>query len=1112
MIKLTLLSLTFLISLFAISQNDEWVFDRKSIENGLSNTFVSSIIKDYNGFVWIATSNGLNRYNAYSFEIFKNAPENNYSLSGNEVNCLFEDSKNRLWIGTDKGLSLYNNATGEFLNWKDYKRKDSVEVNLNVREIVEDNKGQLWLGTYNGIVKFNPEQEVFSHIIIESTNPRKLFKDFLVRSLLIDSEQNLWIGTNGIGIIRYSIPKKEVKNWRNSSESAVRLNYCFSLYQDIWGDIWAGTFVGGLTKYNVATDSFYNIHNPYHLNSRTKIGVISISNDTNGNLLIGSNGGGLFLFNPKTELFTKNFIFDPIDQHSIGDDFIVEIFVDETNIIWLGTENGGISLYDPNRCKFNLYKKLVNGKNALPGNLINTIYETEKGLLWIGTESNGYASLDRSTNTYKKHILKNVKTINGNTYVKKIISDGEDGLWIAGHMGGLAHADSNGVVFKQYAPNLQPENPNHINDMEVRTLALDQDNGLWIGSYRGLSEKVNNDFWNYCLMDGNGNQLCQEAINTILDFNETYLIIGYGGYGLRFYNKKTKEFESVFTTSNSSISANTVNSLCLDIEGRLWIGTNYGLNKFSFKDSTFTHYTTKDGLSDNKIFGILNDDRNNLWISTANGLCCFNTDKNTYQKYFESDGLQSNVFREGAYYKSRSGEMFFGGVSGFNSFYPDRITPNPNPPPVVFTNFQLFNKPVATGPKSPLKEQIGVTKRIELDYNQSTISFEFVALNFTSVERNQYAYKLIGMDNDWQYIGTRRYITFTNLSSGSYSLQVIASNNDGVWNTEGAVIEIIIHPPFWNTWWFRIIMLVSGVLLLYLLYKWRIQSIEKQNKLLEEEVKERTKEVVEQKTEITNQKELVEEKNRDITSSIRYAKRIQESFLPNLREYQSYFENIFVFFSPKDIVSGDFYWIEQVKNSDTLFVAVADCTGHGVPGAMVSILGNSGLNRSVNELRISTPNAILDNLNDFVQQSFNGKDNKIQDGMDIALCAIDMKTKILQFAGANNPVWIARNGNIKIIKGTKQPIGNYYSVKPFECVEYQLQSGDWVFLFSDGFADQFGGPNGKKYKYAKFKKHLLNFEETAHGSFENYLKKEFNAWKNKTEQVDDVCVLGLKIS
>lgn len=1096
---------------FAIEK--DWVFERKTLKDGLSNTYIFDITKDSRGFIWIATQNGLNRYDAYSFLTFNHNNEDESSISSDVVHCVHEDSKGRIWIGTDNGLNQYNRGTGEFEYWQPDTLGEAATYPNFVTRIVEDSTGVLWIGTSeNSVIKFNPDSNLFT-----KPEPVNLIDDRFylayIRSMIIDSNQNIWIGTNGFGIIKYALRTNEMSWYLHhlGNHFSKQLAYTFAIHEDDKGDVWIGTYIGGLAKYEPENDNFRFMENPYNPDEFIKNGIVALGQDTEGNLILGANGGGVFLFDRNSEEFIKNYRFDPINEQSLSDDFVGEIFVDESGLVWLGTENGGISVYDPGLRKFDLHKRRGTGLNDLPDNVINTIYEDDEGLLWIGTENNGFASLDRKTKNYNQYRIINAKPDRGNTFVKRIIPDGNGNLWVATHMGGVAHVNPEGEVMEQLSPAIQTPVPHGMVENDITAMHQDKNGDLWVAGYRGLERKRDGFFANFCLKpDTTG--ACNEIIHTIYPLDSIYLLIGYRSEGFAFFNRETENFDYIYSAENSELSHKTVNTFCKDSKGRLWIGTDKGLGQFHFKDKSITTLYKMDGLPDNKIFGILEDDNMNLWISTNFGLCCFNPDSMAFRNFYESDGLQSNVFRLGAYHKSESGELFFGGVGGFNAFYPDEIKTNPIPPQVVFTDFQVFNKSVKRGDIPTVFVQIEEASVIELNYDEDIFSFEFTALNYTRPEENEYAYMLDGFHEDWQYIGNRRYITFTNIPPGYYTLRVIASNNDGVWNEEGASIKLIIYPPFWETTWFRVLIILMLLLGIYSVYKWRVRSIQKQNKFLEEKVRLRTNQIEKQKNEIETQKELVEQKNRDVTASIRYSKRIQDSFLPDIKELVGDFEDAFVFFSPKDIVSGDFYWIERAKESKQYYIAVADCTGHGVPGAMVSVVGNNGLNRSVNELFLRKPNEILDNLNAFIQRAFARKDStSVTDGMDIALCAIDSETKKLQFAGANNPVWILRNSELIALKGTKQPIGKYRDSKPFDLNEFQLQAGDWVFLFSDGYPDQFGGPLGKKYKYARLKQTLINYNENGSEGFEAYLREDFYNWKGDLEQLDDVCILGIKI-
>ena len=670
MIKNFLLLLFFLsgaASLFG--QTDNWSFDRKDISDGLSNTYINEIYKDSRGFIWIATQNGLNKYNAYEFHTYKHDEKNENSISSDRVLCVIEDQKGRVWAGTDNGLNQFDRSQGEFI----YLKPDSLSNNYPqvIVRMVEDQNGIIWVGTANqGFLKFDPEARTFEKPPLSHEIDERFYMPF-VRSMMIDRDENLWVGTNGFGIIKYKIETGEVKWYVHHLDStySTHLAYTFSLHQDPDGAIWAGTYVGGLAKYEPAEDNFRFIKNPFNTGEYIKNGAMSIGTDHEGHLLVGANGGGLFRLDKEKETFFENYLFDPINENSISDDFIGFLMVDESGIVWLGTENGGISIYDPNRRKFKLYKRRGNTEQDLPGKVINGIYEANDGKIWIGTENNGYASLDRTTGIYERYKVMNSRENYGNTFIKGIIGDGADGIWIASHMGGLVHISTEGELLEQFSPDLQAENPKHLVDNDLNTLTVDSEGTLWLSGFRGVSRKdEGSDFANYCHAENIRDSICFESIHSIFELNETYLLIGYRSMGFEFFNKRTNRFETSFTKENSNLSHNTVNHFCLDSKNRLWIATEKGLHQFHFEDSTLTAIYEDDGLSDNRVFAILEDGNGNLWISSAYGLTCFNPDKNEFRRFYESDGLQSDVFRLGAYYKSKSGELFFGGSKRIQFF------------------------------------------------------------------------------------------------------------------------------------------------------------------------------------------------------------------------------------------------------------------------------------------------------------------------------------------------------------------------------------------------------------------------------------------------------------
>jgi serine phosphatase RsbU (regulator of sigma subunit) len=485
--------------------------------------------------------------------------------------------------------------------------------------------------------------------------------------------------------------------------------------------------------------------------------------------------------------------------------------------------------------------------------------------------------------------------------------------------------------------------------------------------------------------------------------------------------------------------------------------------------------------------------------------------------FTHKQGIQDNEFYKGNI-KLNTGEIVVGGINGFNIFHPDSIVYNQYLPKTWLSSIVLNDSILNCFQFEVLAKK--------LKHNQNNLSFQFTAFDFNFPEENKFAYFLEGYDKDWNYVdANQRFAKYTNLPSKEFTLKIKAANNDGVWSDEVFQISFKISPPWWKTWWFYFISIITVFGCFMLFYKWRTASLKARQKMLEQKVKERTRELkvkndelVIEKREVENQKHLVEEQNKEILDSINYAKRIQTAILPPPRVVKSFLDDSFILYIPKDIVAGDFYWMESVEKENTIrriLFAAADCTGHGVPGAMVSVICNNGLNRSVREYGITEPGKILDKTREIVIEEFQKSEEEVKDGMDIALCCLEITPKgfQLKYAGANNPLWIIRKGSQEIeeIKANKQPIGKYADHSPFTTHTLQLEKGDSIYIFTDGFQDQFGGEKGKKFKPANLKNLILSSQHLPMQEQRDLLLKAFDAWKGELEQVDDVCVIGVRV-
>ncbi len=494
---------------------------------------------------------------------------------------------------------------------------------------------------------------------------------------------------------------------------------------------------------------------------------------------------------------------------------------------------------------------------------------------------------------------------------------------------------------------------------------------------------------------------------------------------------------------------------------------------------------------------MLPDNKGNLWISTNKGVSKFNPNIENenglaFYNYDVNDGLQGMEFIQGAYFQNKKGEMFLGGINGMTVFNPNEAVNNKIIPPVHIISYKRSGKEVLTD------TLIYDKKYLELSWRENFFSFDFAALDYQMPGKNKYKYKLEGVDADWSPPSTQRYASYTQLSGGDYVFKVIASSNDGMWNNNGTSLIIHINPPFWKTNWFYgfcVVFIMAGF---WAFFKIRTRTIKREKKILKEKVEARTIELA--------------QKNKDITSSIQYAKRIQLAILPPLEQIFRHFPESFVFYKPKDIVSGDFYWF-GIKDGKKI-IAVVDCTGHGVPGAFMSMIGNNLLNQIIIEKGITKPDEILNALHIGVQTSLRQGTNVVDtsDGMDIAICSIESDTNKLEYAGAFRPLIIINKENFRKIDGDKFPIGGlqFGAEHQFTNHVVKLSQGDTVYLSSDGFADQFGGEFGKKFMVKRFNELLVSIQNKSMKEQEATLDHTFTSWCGDHQQVDDILVIGIR--
>ena len=864
-LKIICLFILMILSLPGFAQNSNLKFKALSLDEGLSQSTVYAILQDSLGFLWVGTQDGLNKYDGYEFTVYRHDPQDLYSLSHNEIFTLHEDSSGTLWIGTGGGLNRFDREQDQFIRYQSDMGKPNHLSNNTVWSIHEDNSGLLWIGTNGGgLNQFDPQQETFVHYQHDPKNPQSLSDD-AVWPIYQDKTGILWIGTDGGGLNRFDPQQQVFTHYLPNAQVPDDFsNYITSIYEDKTGILWIGT-INGLHKFDRFVGSFVSYFpDPQNPNSLSYRAVWAICEDSLGRLWVGTDGGGLNQFDRESETFV-HYQHDPQNATSLNNDVIFSLYPDRAGTIWVGTGGGGLNQFNPRLKKFEHYYHEPKNPNSLNYNDILSIYEDREGILWVGTEGGGLNQFDQKRQTVT-HYLPDPENPNSLSHdeVQSIYEDKKRVLWIGTYGGGLNRFNREQNQFVSYQND--PNDSHSLGNDYVMSIYEDKTGILWIGTREGLDQfdRDSNQFVHYTHNPNEANSLSDNAISAIYEDSSGMLWIGTEGEGVNKFDRESNQFVHYQHAPQnlSSLSHNDISAIHEDKNGGLWIGTfGGGLNKFDRATETFTHYRKKQGLANDTVYGILEDNQGNLWLSTNKGLSKFNLKTEQFRHYDVADGLQSNEFNT-AHHKSRRGELFFGGINGFNAFYPEQVKDNPYRPPLVMTDFKIFNQSVPIDAHSPLQQHINLTKEITLSYKQSFFVFEFAALNFVQPEKNQYAYQLEGFDHDWNQVGTLRHAHYTNVPHGEYTFRVKGSNNDNVWNEQGATIKIIIPPPPWKTWWAYTlyVLTILAIIVSYIRAQQR-KLLAKQQELEHE------------------QQEL--EREQKISAQLREADRLKDEFLAN---------------------------------------------------------------------------------------------------------------------------------------------------------------------------------------------------------------------------------------
>ncbi|HEY6626273.1 MAG TPA: two-component regulator propeller domain-containing protein, partial [Ignavibacteriaceae bacterium] len=858
--KIILLSILILCSSF--SQTDEYIFKQLTDADGLSQSTIFAMIQDKDGYLWLGTIDGLNRYDGYEFRVYVNDVSNASSISDNFISALYEDNNGFIWVGTVNGyLNCFDRKTEVF---KRYFVNDFFETMKNpesdfydyplafsrnqintITAITEDKDGYLWIGTWgNGLIKFDKNKGRATHFHNDPNDFLSLSSDRVI-DIISDRDSEIWIATFGGGLNK--LVKENINtNDHSKTQSTKFLRYrsiennkfslsddkTISLFEDKVGNIWIGTFYGGLNKLDINNKilpadkvKFKSYQENKKLsNSISDNTIMAITQDSEGYLWIGTFGGGIDRFDFNNESFT-NFSKISVPQNSFTDVELLSLFVDRSGILWAGSHLGeGVTKIQKYYSKFESINSRSTGRLKLNDDVVWSLFKDSKDNIWIGTYRGGVNVLNFATNQTKvyRRVPDQSKGISDN-HIRSITEDKLGNIWIGTYSGGLNRIDRLGQKVETFK--YEPGNSNSLSANQVLDIYVESEKVIWVATFGGGLNKLTfaentsgvPKFKSYRNNPSDRNSLSDDRVYCILkDSKENFWVGTYGG-GLNKFDSEKSIFEvvSLDPENSQSVFNDKILSLHESSNGILWIGTSgNGLNQFDPAANTIRNYSLAQGLTSSVVYGILEDSNANLWLSTDDGIFLFNTVTEKFIQFGIEDGVQSLEFSGGAYFKDTNGIMYFGGINGFNYFNPDSITINQYVPPVVISNIKVMDVRVN-----------GEPEELILSYDQNFISIEFSALDFSMPKRNKYSYILEGFQKSWISTGgSSRTATYTNLPSGEFTFMVKGSNSDGIWSEKTASIRIIIKPPFFQTWWFVTLIVIIIVFFIYYLGTIRVKS------------------------------------------------------------------------------------------------------------------------------------------------------------------------------------------------------------------------------------------------------------------------------------------------
>lgn len=1030
-----------LLSIPVSSFAQHYYFDNYSVSEGLAQSTVYSILQDREDNYWLGTQAGVSKFDGVEFVNY--TAEDGLAEGG--VRAVYEDSHGNIWMGHDGG-----NVTRFDGNRFEIFTNATLHLKSNVTTIIEDAEQHLWITTQESgaAILFNPGAPIDS-ISYEMYLGRRL-SDRIFGSM-VGQDGSLYFVTDPV-VKKYN---RDSLRFENLAMNGIPKFFATtSILEDSRNNFWFGTHNGGLYRYRPELDDTEMYDLVKH--GMVTNWVSTLFEDRYGNIWLGTWGGGVARIDTSDEITVFN------NENGMPGSKIWQIMEDKQGNILFGTNEYGLCAFKGD------YFVTYFEEDGLINNQVYAIAQTHDNRYWIGTN----AGISIISGDLNKSTIENFEKLRG-IRVRFIAEDHNNDLWIAAEEQGVFTYTSRGDY--RFEPRINSNIPMGL----ITGMAVDEQNNLWIGTLDGLvyyeidnrridrltqvhglqGSEISSVFPDsrgriWVGIDGKGVSLIEGSDIKPLDlgiaitptcFTEDMnglIWMGTEGRGVIAWDSEKQEVVEHLTVSNNGLLANLINLLNCDQNNYIYIGTNKGLNKYDQEADKMFGFTRKSGF---------------VGIETNENATCLDD----------------------------QGNIWFGTGLGVTRYDPSLKPRDVIEPLTHITGLMVNYKPY------PIEENM------TLSYRQNALIFDYrcITLNPDAV---QYQIMLEGIDNDWRPPDTQTQVNYPALPPKKYTFYVKAKNSDGIWNDPPISLSFQIKPPFYQTWWFILSAIAALAAIIFAYIKLRERALVRENRILEDKVRARTAEVVAQKEELA-------QKNKDITDSITYAKRIQFAILPP----KSPFPDTFILFKPKDIVSGDFYWFTEVEGRE--YIAAVDCTGHGVPGAFMSIIGHNSLNKIVNQYGILEPGKILSELNREVVETLHHtrEEGDVYDGMDLSLITFNKKKMEIEYAGAYNSMYLVRNGELLETKADRQPIGLAAGVdKTFNTRVVKVQQDDLVYLFSDGYADQFGGEKLKKFKSKNMKELLLQISGESIERQRQILDESIEKWRGNVEQIDDILVIG----